>query len=740
MKPKFSIFVLTFFIVYAQNFAQIEVLTCGLDPNIEQSSIMAAIGGKYKPSSNAPGEYFRALYVFAQFASDTKEIPNWSKNSLPTWAYDFVDQAVADDYSQFTVSEYFDLMSEDDFDFMGDIHPNIITVQENKTWGDANIDVINQLNNQIGDFSRYDNWYYLDGAFHFSVSNGDGYVDMIHIIYRWADISWFSNNEGWGGNAYLGFSGDIALHDGIKINGSALNVLGSGITTNNKASVQSGWSIAGHIAHEFGHYLFGGDHPRESGVMANGTGGGTFAMSAIERETLGYITIEPLYNGQTKTIGDYLTTGDALKVSISSTEYFVIENHRRLNHHDQIIRGGAIQGALDPNTTIGQGMYVWYVRGSTYPWTINALTADGSWKWKFDRWETMTGWGGGGPDPVVAVLDRNGTYKYLPSGIYYQTGNCDRNPDLYVNINGSYQHWPRWHDIDPLTNQWWISRDCMGDETDAFKVGYNDQITPWSNPSTTKLINGNENFTNITIKLLSEDEQNNQITVKAYTTQSGGLLLPPSKPQNLISSVTADYHPKLTWDKNLEPDMTQYKVYRSYSPTTNFTQIGTATHNPFLQTITYIDYTIDVPHNWHQGGSTVYYRVTAVDNQSLESVKSDYVQAASDEYIEWKPSNNNINNKNASAFSLSQNYPNPFNPSTVISYSIPFEGSVRIRVFNMLGEMVSELVNQTQSAGEYETTFDAGNLASGMYFYSIEAISSDGSQNLKEVKKMLLQK
>lgn len=49
-----------------------------------------------------------------------------------------------------------------------------------------------------------------------------------------------------------------------------------------------------------------------------------------------------------------------------------------------------------------------------------------------------------------------------------------------MNINGSYQHWPRWHDIDPLTNQWWISRDCMGDETDAFKVGYNDQITPWS--------------------------------------------------------------------------------------------------------------------------------------------------------------------------------------------------------------------------------------------------------------------
>lgn len=96
--------------------------------------------------------------------------------------------------------------------------------------------------------------------------------------------------------------------------------------------------------------------------------------------------------------------------------------------------------------------------------------------------------------------------------------------------------------------------------------------------------------------------------------------------------------------------------------------------------------------------------------------------------------------KSLTEVELAQNYPNPFNPSTVISYSIPFEGSVRVRVFNMLGETVSELVNQTQSAGEYETTFDAGNLASGMYFYSIEAVSFDGSQNMKEVKKMLLQK
>lgn len=510
MKTKITFIPLIILFFCYQVLAQVQSLNCTAEQITQGSSIMATVGGKYKPSSNAPGEYFRALYVFAQFASDNNSISNWPKGSLPDWAYDFVDQQVSQNYSQLTVSEYFDIMSEGNFDFIGDVYPNIITVQQNKSWGNANIDVIGQLNNQIEDFSRYDNWYFADGAFHFSASNGDGYIDMIHIIYRWADKAWFSSGEDWGGNAYLGFTNDITLHDGIKVNGNSLDVLGSGITTNNKASVQSGFSFTGHIAHEYGHYLFGGGHPRESGVMANGTGGGTFAMSALERETLGYIAMQPVYNGQTKTISDYLTTGDALKISVSSTEYFIVENHRRLNHFDQIIRGGQIQGALDPNTTIGKGMYIWHVTGTSYPWTIEALTADGSWKWKFDRWETMTGWGGGGnPDPVVAVLDRDVTYKYLPTGNYSQTGLGDRNADLYVNINGSYQHWSRWHDIDPLTKQWWISRDCMGDETDAFKIGYNDQITPWSNPSTTKLIGGSESLTNISLKLLSENSQTN---------------------------------------------------------------------------------------------------------------------------------------------------------------------------------------------------------------------------------------
>jgi hypothetical protein len=85
-------------------------------------------------------------------------------------------------------------------------------------------------------------------------------------------------------------------------------------------------------------------------------------------------------------------------------------------------------------------------------------------------------------------------------------------------------------------------------------------------------------------------------------------------------------------------------------------------------------------------------------------------------------------------YSLSQNYPNPFNPSTTIKYSIPSSSLVKIKLFNMLGQEISELVNQEQESGDYEITFDAANLPSGVYFYTIEA------SNFAQTRKMVLLK
>ena len=72
-------------------------------------------------------------------------------------------------------------------------------------------------------------------------------------------------------------------------------------------------------------------------------------------------------------------------------------------------------------------------------------------------------------------------------------------------------------------------------------------------------------------------------------------------------------------------------------------------------------------------------------------------------------------------FNLSQNYPNPFNPSTKIEYSIPEASFVQLKVYDILGNEVAELVNEEQSAGTYRADFTADNLASGFYVAKLKA-------------------
>jgi L-ascorbate metabolism protein UlaG (beta-lactamase superfamily) len=89
-------------------------------------------------------------------------------------------------------------------------------------------------------------------------------------------------------------------------------------------------------------------------------------------------------------------------------------------------------------------------------------------------------------------------------------------------------------------------------------------------------------------------------------------------------------------------------------------------------------------------------------------------------------------------FQLNQNYPNPFNPSTTISYSITASAHVELKVYNMLGQEITTLIDQGQNAGNYNVKFTANLLASGIYLYKL---SVSGKSNYSSVvKKMILLK
>jgi hypothetical protein len=90
------------------------------------------------------------------------------------------------------------------------------------------------------------------------------------------------------------------------------------------------------------------------------------------------------------------------------------------------------------------------------------------------------------------------------------------------------------------------------------------------------------------------------------------------------------------------------------------------------------------------------------------------------------------NNSLPSKYILYQNYPNPFNPNTKISYSLPKASFVTIKIIDLPGRNILTPVNNFKQAGNYEIDFDGSDLASGIYFYTLEA------DNFTDTKKMIL--
>lgn len=130
----------------------------------ENTSMQAISGGKYKPSSTGSNEYVKALVVFVQFQDTDVDVNNtsWPKDQMPIWAHDLISSGVSNNYPEFTLSDYWQEMSMNNLDFIGDVHPNLVTINTENYYkngshhfGECNKDALTQLDASV-DFSEYD--------------------------------------------------------------------------------------------------------------------------------------------------------------------------------------------------------------------------------------------------------------------------------------------------------------------------------------------------------------------------------------------------------------------------------------------------------------------------------------------------------------------------------------------------------------------------------------------------------
>lgn len=150
----------------------------------------------------------------------------------------------------------------------------------------------------------------------------------------------------------------------------------------------------------------------------------------------------------------------------------------------------------------------------------------------------------------------------------------------------------------------------------------------------------------------------------------------------------------------------------------------------FLETHPHFTGSIKQPAEFQKGG---YYPTSyKIDYDSVAQVFN--IEITDFVLRQGSPVTIEVDVRSLDNFTLEQNYPNPFNPTTKIAYTIPEESNVSLKVFDLLGSEVAELVKGEIDAGRYEVTFNASNLSSGIYFYKLQA------GRFVETKKMILLK
>lgn len=434
----------------------------GLEDPYEQ--IPSQRGGRYFTEQGM----VRGLVVFVQFTGDNTDPANttWPVNQPPTYLREVLDSTLTPQTADSgSLSHNFREMSFSKLRVYGKAY-FVITdstkqwyQSQGKNYGDVNKDVLIKLDSQIN-YSLYDNWTF--GTNYNHENKPDGIVDLIIMVYR--ENLENSIHPG-SGIARLGFSGYLYVETGnIRING---NFPGSGVSLEKGMwGRRTDW-----YAHEIGHLLFGAGHSgynKEPSGFGNpafwgltiGTG---YLINAYERHWLRWVDYADLDIADSLdiSVSDYLTSGDAYRIALpgAANEAFFIENHQELSYFDEWVnRNGP-----------GKGLYIYHVQGSSSHPRYDMEIAEGRFDWLNPFW-ILNPWGSGQPGDSIPVFvqdkpNRKGydgwdAVPHSKGGIFkiYATDN-DRN------------------------GQWEQNWRVYGSELDAFKVGYNQIFSPWSNPN-----------------------------------------------------------------------------------------------------------------------------------------------------------------------------------------------------------------------------------------------------------------
>jgi len=195
---------------------------------------------------------------------------------------------------------------------------------------------------------------------------------------------------------------------------------------------------------------------------------------------------------------------------------------------------------------------------------------------------------------------------------------------------------------------------------------------------------------------------------------------------------------KVMWNQHPNSNVTKYKIYRKTkygSPalisTVNRTSASSYTYTDGLYSIT----NNTGSNNLLNYDVRAYYSTEGtISEDDWRSVYGEILFKETEEDLEERV------NLDVLEYSIS-NYPNPFNPTTTIHYQLPEDANVSIKVFDILGKQIAELVNGEKGIGKHNIMFNSSNLSAGLYFYTIEAkpINSNG-KGFSKTNKMLLVK